>query len=222
MLALSRSSCLAFNQVAVRVCGRNYRQLCAKSNFYFLLEVELRRNLISYVLDLCEIISKNLIFVKLALDMDQYDKKILRQLQEDGRISNLELAEKIHLSPPQTLRRVRNLEKLGIIQGYAARVDRDAIGLSVMAYVNLSLDREQYRNVREIEKQIMAFAEVIECHTISGDFDYMLKVVATDLRGLSQFLTDKLMQVAGVGNLRSMVCMEEIKPISGLPISYSD
>jgi Lrp/AsnC family leucine-responsive transcriptional regulator len=65
----------------------------------------------------------------------------------------------------------------------------------------------------------MAFPDIIECHTISGDFDYLLKVVATDLKGLSQFLTDKLMQVPGVANLRSMVCMEEIKPVSGLPIS---
>lgn len=150
--------------------------------------------------------------------MDNYDFNILRHLQTDGRMSNLELAEKIHLSPPQTLRRVRALEEQQVIRGYSARVDREALGLGVMAYVNLSLDREQYRNVREVEKKIMTFAEIIECHTISGDFDYLLKVVANDLKGLSQFLTDKLMQVPGVGNVRSMVCMEEIKPVSSLPI----
>ncbi|WMW80140.1 Lrp/AsnC family transcriptional regulator [Undibacterium cyanobacteriorum] len=150
--------------------------------------------------------------------MDNYDFNILRHLQADGRMSNLELAEKIHLSPPQTLRRVRALEEQQVIRGYSARVDREALGLGVMAYVNLSLDREQYRNVREVEKKIMTFSEIIECHTISGDFDYLLKVVANDLKGLSQFLTDKLMQVPGVGNVRSMVCMEEIKPVSSLPI----
>ncbi|MFZ6726821.1 Lrp/AsnC family transcriptional regulator [Undibacterium sp. MH2W] len=150
--------------------------------------------------------------------MDAYDLSILRHLQEDGRMSNLHLAEKIHLSAPQTLRRVRTLEENKVIRGYTAQVAPEAIGLGVMAFVNLSLDREQFRNVREVERQLRAFPDIIECHTISGDFDYILKVVATDLKSLSQFLTDTLMQVPGVASLRSMICMEEVKPVSGLPI----
>ena len=150
--------------------------------------------------------------------MDAYDLSILRYLQEDGRMSNLHLAEKIHLSAPQTLRRVRTLEENKVIRGYTAQVAPEAIGLGVMAFVNLSLDREQFRNVREVERQLRAFPDIIECHTISGDFDYILKVVATDLKSLSQFLTDTLMQVPGVASLRSMICMEEVKPVSGLPI----
>ncbi|MCH8620035.1 Lrp/AsnC family transcriptional regulator [Undibacterium sp. TS12] len=150
--------------------------------------------------------------------MDVYDRSILRHLQQDGRMSNLSLAERIHLSAPQTLRRVRTLEEKGVIRSYTAQVVPAAIGLGVMAFVNLSLDREQFRNVREVERQLMAFPNIIECHTISGDFDYILKVVASDLKSLSQFLTDTLMQVPGVASLRSMICMEEIKPVSGLPI----
>lgn len=150
--------------------------------------------------------------------MDVYDRSILRYLQQDGRMSNLSLAERIHLSAPQTLRRVRTLEEKGVIRAYVAQVAPDALGLGVMAFVNLSLDREQFRNVREVERQLKAFPEIIECHTISGDFDYILKVVASDLKSLSQFLTDTLMQVPGVASLRSMICMEEIKPVSGLPI----
>ncbi|MBR7793077.1 Lrp/AsnC family transcriptional regulator [Undibacterium sp. FT147W] len=150
--------------------------------------------------------------------MDNYDRSILRCLQEDGRMSNLHLAEQIHLSAPQTLRRVRTLEEKKVIRGYVAQVTPEAVGLGVMAFVNLSLDREQFRNVREVERQLMAFPDIIECHTISGDFDYILKVVAKDLKSLSQFLTDTLMQVSGVASLRSMICMEEIKPVSGLPI----
>lgn len=153
-----------------------------------------------------------------GVKMDSYDRNILRHLQQDGRISNLQLAEKIHLSPPQTLRRVRALEENKVIRGYAAQVAPDAVGLGVMAFVCLSLDRDQFRNVREVEKRLMAFPDIVECHTISGDFDYLLKVVAGDLKALSLFLTDRLMQVQGVGNLRSMICMEEIKPVSGLPI----
>ncbi|MFZ6759982.1 Lrp/AsnC family transcriptional regulator [Undibacterium sp. Ji50W] len=150
--------------------------------------------------------------------MDVYDRNILRHLQQDGRMSNLSLAERIHLSAPQTLRRVRTLEEKGVIRAYVAQVAPEALGLGVMAFVNLSLDREQFRNVREVERQLKAFPEIIECHTISGDFDYILKVVACDLKSLSQFLTDTLMQVPGVASLRSMICMEEIKPVSGLPI----
>jgi Lrp/AsnC family leucine-responsive transcriptional regulator len=150
--------------------------------------------------------------------MDVYDKNILKQLQADGRITNLQLAERIHLSAPQTLRRVRQLEEQGVIRGYVAQVAPEAIGLGVTAFVNLSLDREQFRNVREVERNLMAFPDIIECHTISGDFDYILKVVAPDLKSLSEFLTDRLMQVPGVASLRSMICMEEIKPVSGLPI----
>jgi len=151
--------------------------------------------------------------------MDNYDRSILRCLQEDGRMSNLHLAEQIHLSAPQTLRRVRTLEEKKVIRGYVAQVAPEAVGFGVMAFVNLSLDREQFRNVREVERQLMAFPDIIECHTISGDFDYILKVVAKDLKSLSQFLTDTLMQVSGVASLRSMICMEEIKPVSGLPIN---
>lgn len=150
--------------------------------------------------------------------MDNYDRNILKHLQDDGRMSNLQLAEHIHLSPPQTLRRVRALEEKNIIRGYVAQVSAEAVGLGVMAFVSLSLDREQFRNVREVERKLMAFPEIIECHTISGDFDYILKVVASDLKALSQFLTDTLMQVPGVASLRSMICMEEIKPVSSLPI----
>lgn len=149
--------------------------------------------------------------------MDAYDRNILKWLQDDGRMSNVELAERIHLSAPQTLRRVRTLEENGVIRRYAALVSPAAVGLEVTAFVNLSLDREQFRNVREVERNVMAFPEIVECHTISGDFDYLLKVVAADLKSLSLFLTDRLMQVPGVSAVRSMICLEEIKPHSSLP-----
>ena len=149
--------------------------------------------------------------------MDAYDRNILKWLQNDGRMTNVELAERIHLSAPQTLRRVRTLEERGVIRRYAALVSPAAVGLEVTAFVSLSLDREQFRNVREVERNVMAFPEIVECHTISGDFDYLLKVVAADLKSLSLFLTDRLMQVPGVSGVRSMICMEEIKPHSSLP-----
>ena len=149
--------------------------------------------------------------------MDAYDRNILKHLQDDGRMSNVDLAERIHLSPPQTMRRVRVLEEDGVIRRYAALVSPSAIGLEVTAFVSLTLGRDQFRNVREVERNLMAFPEVVECHIISGGFDYLLKVVASDLKSLSQFLTDRLMQVPGVSGVHSMICLEEIKSQGSLP-----
>jgi Lrp/AsnC family leucine-responsive transcriptional regulator len=142
--------------------------------------------------------------------LDAIDRRILKVLQDDGRASNVELAQRVHLSAPQCLRRVRALEERGVI--------RESLGYGVMAYVNLNIDREQFGRVRELEQILRSFPEIIECHCISGDHDYLLKVVARDLKSLSQFLTDRLMQVTGVDDVRSMICMEEIKPSAPLPV----
>jgi len=122
----------------------------------------------------------------------------------------------------QCLRRVRALEEQGVIRRYAALVAPSAVGLDVTAFVALSLDRAQFKQVREVESVIRAFPEIIECFTISGDFDYLLKVVSHDLKSLSHFLTDRLMQVPGVAGLRSMICLEEVKPQSSLPITLPE
>ncbi|NUU03550.1 Lrp/AsnC family transcriptional regulator [Herbaspirillum robiniae] len=149
---------------------------------------------------------------------DRFDRIILETLQANGRASNVELSERVNLSPPQCYRRVQRLEQEGVIRGYAAQVEPAALGLGVIAFVSLSLAREQFKQVRSVEKAIRQFPEILECYTISGDFDYLLKVAAADLKSLSAFLTDRLMQVPGVAGVRSMVCMEEIKPASPLPV----
>jgi len=149
--------------------------------------------------------------------LDPIDRKILEKLQESGRMSNVELAAAIQLSAPQCFRRVRALEERGVIRGYHAAVDGAALGLGVMAYVSLSIGGNAVGQARRIEGQIRDFREVLECHIVSGDCDYLLKVVAGDLKALSQFLTDRLMQVPGVANVRSMICLEEIKPAGPIP-----
>ncbi|WP_353157366.1 Lrp/AsnC family transcriptional regulator, partial [Herminiimonas fonticola] len=126
---------------------------------------------------------------------DRYDRILLETLQSRGRASNVELSERVNLSPPQCYRRVQRLEQEGVIRGYVAQVDAAALGLGVTAFVNLNIAREQFKQVRELEQAIRQFPEILECYTISGDFDYLLKVVATDLKSLSSFLTDRLMQV---------------------------
>ena len=146
------------------------------------------------------------------------DRKILVALQSDGRVTNVELASRIKLSAPQCFRRLRALEERGVIRGYAAQVAPEAIGLGVMAYVSVSIAGDQFGRVREIEREIAADPQILECHAVSGDYDYLLKVVARDLKSLSHFLTDRLMQVAGVDDVRSMICLEEVKAASPLPV----
>ena len=150
--------------------------------------------------------------------LDGIDRKILAALQADGRATNVDLASRVHLSAPQTFRRVRALEERGVIRGYAAQVRADALGLGVTAYVSVSIAGDQFGRVREIEAEIRAHPEILECQSVSGEDDYLLKVVARDLKSLSNYLTDRLMQVSGIDNVRSMICLEEIKPPSPLPV----
>src|SRR4030095_16441956 len=148
--------------------------------------------------------------------LDAIDRKILHALQADGRATNVELAAQVHLSAPQCYRRVRALEEGGVIRGYLAQVDAEALDLAVTAYVSVSIAGDQFGRVREIEAQIRDYPQILECQSVSGDYDYLLKVVAKDLKSLSTFLTDRLMQVAGIDDVRSMICLEEVKPPSPL------
>lgn len=150
--------------------------------------------------------------------LDTIDRRIIEILQRDGRLSNVDLASRIHLSPPQTLRRVKQLEERGVLRGYRAMVQPATLGLGVTAFVSLNIEADAFGRVREIEALIRDFPEILECHTVSGDCDYLLKVVAADLKSLSQFLTDRLMQIPGVADIRSMICLEEIKPPAPLPV----
>ena len=137
--------------------------------------------------------------------LDTLDTRLLDELQRHGRASNVELSAAVHLSAPQCFRRVKALEERGVIRGYAAQVDREALGLGVLAFVSLDIAPERFAQVREFEQTIRDFPQILECHTVSGDSDYLLKVVAPDLKALSQFLTDRLMQTPGVANVRSMI-----------------
>ena len=150
--------------------------------------------------------------------MDYIDRHIIDHLQKDGRIRISHLAERIRMSPPQTLNRVRKLEENQIVSGYTAKISLEAIGIKSVAYVSVSLVKDEQLNVRTIEKKIMTFTNVIECHKISGDSDYLLKVVGEDLKQMSYFLTDTLLKVPGIASVRTSVCMEEIKQLTSLPL----
>ncbi len=151
-------------------------------------------------------------------DLDAIDLRLLSQLQRQGRISNLELAQAVHLSPAQCHRRHRRLEEQGYVKGYEARLDAPRLGLGVLAYVHVTMERGHMREVGRFREALMALDQVQECHAVTGDFDYMLKVVARDLKQLSDFLLGTVALLPGVNGVRSSVCLDEIKATAALPL----
>lgn len=152
------------------------------------------------------------------LDFDRIDRKILGFLQDHGRASNLELAEAAGLSPAQSHRRHRRLEEQGFIAGYETRLNAERIGLNVVAFIHVAMEKGHIRDLKSFTDAVVGLPEVLECYSVTGDFDYVIKVVARDLKSLSQFLMDKLMRLPGVNSVRSSVCLDEIKCTSALPL----
>lgn len=152
------------------------------------------------------------------LDLDRIDRRILDHLQAHARASNLELAQAASLSPAQCHRRHRRLEELGFVGRYETRLNAARLGLSVFAFIHVSMERGHIRELQKFKDLMASLSEVQECYSVTGDFDYVLKVVARDLPALSRFLMDTLMRLPGVAGVRSSVCMDEIKCTSALPL----
>lgn len=153
-------------------------------------------------------------------DLDAIDLRILACLQEDGRMSNLDLAAKVHLSPAQCNRRHKRLEERGLVKRYEARLDAGKLGLGVLAFVHVTMERGHIREVPKFRETVRTLQQVQECYAVTGDFDYVLKVVARDLKALSDFLLGTLAQLPGVNGVRSSVCLDEIKSTSALPLGH--
>ena len=153
--------------------------------------------------------------------LDATDLKILARLQEDARITNVALAEAVHLSPAPCLRRVRELEEAAVIQRFAALVDPESLGLHVSAFIQVSLEKQIESGLLDFEATILKYPEVMECYLMTGDSDYLLRVVAADPKMLQEFITDKLARVAGVSNIRSSLALKRVKYKTALPIQYS-
>lgn len=151
-------------------------------------------------------------------ELDRIDRRILEFLQENARASNLELAAAAQLSPAQCHRRHRRLEERGVIARYQARLDATRLGLGVTAFIYISMERGHIRELTRFKDLIVGIPEVQECYAVTGDFDYVTKVVARDLKALSDFLMDRLMRLPGVTSVRSSVCLDEIKCTLALPV----
>ncbi len=151
--------------------------------------------------------------------MNRYDQRILEVLQQEGRLSNQELAERIGLSPSPCLRRVRALEEAGIITGYRALLDAQQLGLTLMALIHISMDRHTPERFVNFETKIMSLAEVLECLLITGhDADYQLKVVVRDMDAYQKLLLDKITSIEGVSGVHSSFVLRRVVDKTALPL----
>jgi Lrp/AsnC family leucine-responsive transcriptional regulator len=151
--------------------------------------------------------------------LDAIDRKILARLQENARIANVELSEAIGLSPAPCLRRVRALEERGVIRKHVTLLDPGAVGLPVSVFVNVSLERQIEKALQRFENAIRTRPEVMECYLMTGDADYLLRVVCADLVAYERFLLDHLTQIPGVASIRSSFALKQVKYSTALPVS---
>jgi Lrp/AsnC family leucine-responsive transcriptional regulator len=151
--------------------------------------------------------------------LDRFDRDILHKLQRNGRMSNQELAEAVNLSPSPCLRRVRRLEDEGYIQGYVALLNARKLGLNLMAFIQISMDKHIPERFTEFDKIVTALPEVLECHLITGQAaDYLLKVIVEDMDAYQQFLLNKITRIEGVSGVHSSFVLRSPVTSTALPI----
>jgi Lrp/AsnC family leucine-responsive transcriptional regulator len=155
----------------------------------------------------------------LLMNLDRYDRLILEQLQHNGRISNQELADAISLSPSPCLRRVRQLEEDGLIDGYVALLNARKLGLTLMSFIQISMDKHTPERFDAFEKTVGSYPEVLECHLITGQSaDYLLKVIVKDMDAYQQFLLQKLTRIEGVSGVHSSFVLKSPVNKTALPV----
>jgi DNA-binding Lrp family transcriptional regulator len=152
------------------------------------------------------------------VELDLIDRRILGVLQRDARMANVELAAKVNLSPSPCLRRVRELEATGVIRRYAALVDPLALGLSVSVFIHVTLEKQVERVLDTFEAAIRDRPEVMECYLMTGESDYLLRVVVPDMPALERFILDFLTRIPGVGNIKSSFALKQVKYETALPL----
>ena len=150
--------------------------------------------------------------------LDRLDKAILREIQKDGRISNVELSRRIGLSPTPCLERVKRLEKDNFITGYVGQVNPEKVGASLLVFVEITLERNSPDVFEEFSEAVQSLESIQECHLVSGNFDFLLKTRVSDMSDYRTLLGDTLLTLPSVSDSRTYVVMEEVKQTSFLPI----
>ncbi len=150
--------------------------------------------------------------------LDSVDRAILAALQENGRKTNVELAREVGLTAPPCLRRVRQLEDGGAIQGYTARLNAAALGYGIMVFALVSLKSQAEADLRAFEEHVAKLPEVRECHMLNGEIDFILKIVAHDLQAFQSFLTSQLTPAPNVASVKTSLTIRTSKDVSGVPV----
>lgn len=152
------------------------------------------------------------------MQLDEIDRRILRELQRDGRLQNVELAKRVGLSPSPCLRRVRLLEEAGVIDRYVALLNPTQIGMGLTVFARVWLTGQDAATVDRFTKRVQQLPEVVECHLMAGDCDFLLRIVAPNLDAYRQFQIDHLTRIEGVQSVKTEVPMQRIKVSSELPL----
>lgn len=149
-------------------------------------------------------------------NLDKFDIGILEALQEDARATNVEIAERVNLSPSPCLRRIRNLEKSGVVRGYRVDIDRKEVGLGLTVFVEIKVGQHSRENAEAQHTALLALPEITACFMISGTADFLAEVVVEDLSAYERFLTEKLLMLPGVADIRSNFAIRAVK--TGAPL----
>ena len=153
------------------------------------------------------------------VQFDRTDLRLLAEIQQDGRATNAELATRVNLSPSACLRRLQRLEGEGVIAGYGARLEPRQIGLGLQAFVRVQLEKHDQAAIARFADSVVEWDEVVACHALTGDMDYLLQVAVRDLDHFSRFLLDRLLNQAGVADVNSSFVLRTVKPFRALPLS---
>lgn len=154
------------------------------------------------------------------MELAKQDYSILSVLQENGRISNRDLARAVSMSPSPSWRRLRALEEAGVIDHYAAVVKREAVGLSILGFAHITLHDHNSETVAKFDRAVMDADQVLECHATSGEYDYMLKIVAPDMAAYQEFLSEYLLTLGVVRTVNTSFVMKQLKSTTVLPLDH--
>ncbi|MDF8334389.1 Lrp/AsnC family transcriptional regulator [Novosphingobium cyanobacteriorum] len=150
--------------------------------------------------------------------MDAIDRRLLAELQDEGRVTNVELAQRVGLTAPPCLRRVRALEDAGVIKGYHAELDASKLGFAITVFALVSLKSQAEESLRQFEDHMRTLPEVRECHMLNGEIDFILKIVSRDLQSFQEFLTSKLTPAPNVASVKTSLTIRTAKQLPGVPL----
>jgi len=150
--------------------------------------------------------------------LDGIDRRLLAELQDEGRMTNVELAQRVGLTAPPCLRRVRALEEEGVIKGYHAELDASKLGFAITVFALVSLKSQAEESLRQFEDHMRLLPEVRECHMLNGEIDFILKIVSKDLQSFQEFLTSKLTPAPNVASVKTSLTIRTAKMLPGVPL----